>query len=151
SILPILALGAVLGGCNKAPAEPDAPEPLTSAAPAVTPLTWEAPGNWTTVPAPKTGPKKAVYKVPKTGNDKEDGEAHVLFFGTGAEGDPEKIFKEMYGTFDGDLGATAKHEHFEVHGWKVEVIDGAGTYKQALSPPVGPKKQAPVQMVKQSW
>ena len=148
-LLPVFLLAAA--GCSKAPAEPEPTAQTASAAPAVTPLTWDVPGTWTALPASRSGPKKAVYKVEKAGNDKEDAELDVLFFGTGAEGDPDKIFKEMFGTFDGDVGASAKRERFEVRGMKVEIVDTSGTYKQALSPPVGPKKQSPVQMVKQNW
>src|SRR5262249_31955441 len=136
----VCLLAALGTGCNRVPAEPDPPPPPASSAPAVAPLHWDAPGNWTTVEPPRSGPKKAVYKIPKTGDDKEEAEAHVLFFGTGAEGDSEKIFKEMFTTFDGDVGASAHREQFEVHGMKVEVVDTKGTYKQALSPAMGPKK-----------
>jgi hypothetical protein len=136
-------------GCNKQPPEPE-PAATSSAAPsaAVAPLTWDVPPSWNALPTPKA-PKKATYKVPPSGGDKEEAEVNVVFFGTGAEGDPDKRFKEMFAQFDGDVGASAARESFEVRGMKVEVVDTMGTFKMGLTPPVGPKKQAPVSMVKQ--
>ena len=146
-----LVLGA--GGCSRTPAEPDPPPPVASAAPAVAPLTWDAPGSWTTMAAPRSGPKKAMYKVPHVGNDKEDAEVTVFFFGTGALGDVDKNFKEWFGQFDGDVESQAKRETFETkeRKFKGTIVDTNGTYKVALGPPVGPKKKAPVAMVKQSY
>ena len=88
-----LGLAFTLIGCNRTPAEIELPPATTAApSPAVAPLTWETPGAWTSLPVPKGSPKRATYKVPKAGNDKEDAEVNVLFFGTGADGDPDKKF-----------------------------------------------------------
>jgi len=147
----ITAALALVAACNKQPPEPER-DPASSAAPtaAVAPLTWEMPPTWAALPAPKA-PKKATYKVPAAGGDKEDAEVNVVFFGTGAEGDPQRRFKEMFGQFDGDVGASATHDTFEVHGLKVETVDTTGTFKMDLTPPVGRKKQSPVAMVKQGY
>ncbi|MEJ7731360.1 MAG: hypothetical protein WKG00_19360 [Polyangiaceae bacterium] len=140
-------LGLLLAACSKSPSEPEPPAAASAHEPAFAPLVWDAPPTWTLLPGAKA-PKKATYKVPATGGDKEDAEVNVVFFGTGAEGDPERRFKEMFGQFDGDVGATARRESFEVHGWRVETVDAAGTFKMNLTPEVGPKKRSPVQMVK---
>lgn len=100
---------------------------------------------------PTSGARKGGYNVPHSGNDKEDPEVSILFYGTGALGDPEKNFSEWFAEFDGDVGKSAKRESFEVHGWKVETVEVAGTYKVALGPKIGPKKKAPMQMVKEGW
>jgi hypothetical protein len=153
-ILGALLVATGLLGCSRAPAEPErdpAPAAAESAAPLVTPLTWEVPGSWTVLTGPRSGPRKAGYKPPKAGDDKEDAEVSVLFFGTGALGDPDKSFNEWFSEFDGDLGKTAKRESFEVRGMKVETVEVVGTYKIALGPKVGPKKKAPMQMVKEGW
>lgn len=144
---------ASLAACNRAPAElePTA-APAETSAPAVTPLAWEAPGTWTLVTeGQRSGPKKAVYKIPKAGNDKEEAELTIFFFGTGSQGDVPKRFAEWFGEFDGNVGETAQRESFEVRGMKVEMADAAGTFKIALGPKVGPQKKAPMQMVKENW
>ncbi len=103
------------------------------------------------MPAPPSGPKKASYKIPKTGNDKEEAELHVFFFGTGSKGDADANFKAWFDQFDGDVGASAAREKFEVHGLGVETVEVAGTYKIAMGPPVGPKKQPAMSMVKKDF
>jgi hypothetical protein len=149
--LPALAFFALLPGCSKSAAEPDkAPEPAASTA-VVSPLSWDKPASWTTLPAPPSGPKKASYRINQVGNDKEESQLDVFFLGTGSKGDPEKNFKEWFDQFDGDAASTAKRESFEVHGMKVETVEVQGTYKVALGPPVGPKKQAAVAMVKNNF
>jgi hypothetical protein len=142
-----------LPACNRTPAEPESKaSPAETSAPAVTPLAWDAPGTWTLVTeGQRSGPKKAVYKIPKVGNDKEEAELTVFFFGTGSEGDVSKRFSEWFGEFDGNVGATAQRESFEARGLKVEMADAAGTFKIALGPKVGPQKKAPMQMVKENY
>jgi hypothetical protein len=150
-LLSALALAALLGACSRSPAEPDnAPSPA-STTPAVAPLVWEKPAAWTTLPAPPTGPKKASYRIDKTGNDKEDAELNVYFFGTGDKGDPKKNLKEWFDFFDGNVGATGQRESFDVHGFPVETAEAMGTYKFPIGPPVGPGGKAPMQMVKERW
>lgn len=149
-LLSIFLVGAAVGACNKAPAEPDAPS-SAAAVISVPPLAWDVPGSWSVSEFPKGGQKKAVYKVPRAGNDKEDAELTVAFFGTGSEGDEQKRFKEAFGQFDGDVGAAAQRSELEVKGTKVEIADVTGTYKIALTPPVGPTKRSPVQMVKPTY
>jgi hypothetical protein len=146
----LLFAAATTVACSKSPAEPEAPS-SSSAAPAVAPLVWDVPGSWSISEFPKGGQKKAVYKVPKAGNDKEDAELTVAFFGTGSEGDEQKRFKEAFGQFDGDVGATAQRSELDVKGTKVAIADVAGTYKIALTPPSGPAKRSPVQMVKSTY
>lgn len=145
-------LAVALAGCAKAPAEPDrssasAPPP----APAVPPLQWDAPGSWTKVPTPPGGAKKASYKIDKVGNDKEEAEMDVFFFGTGSKGDPDPNFKEWLGQFDGDGVKNAKRESLDIKGFKVDTVELSGTYKIALTPPAPGRRQPPVQMVKNSY
>ena len=140
-----------LAACSKSPAEPDPPPAAAPQGPAVAPLQWTAPAAWTAQDPPKSGPKKAAYKVTKAGDDKEEADIEVLFYGTGALGDPAKRFKEWFDQFDGDVGAKAKRERFEVGALEVEMVEVSGTYKIALGPPVGPKKRAAMQMVKDNF
>lgn len=149
-----LALGllAALGSaCSKTPAEPEPPSAQAPKSPAVRPLAYDVPGAWTVLEAPRTGPKKAIYKVPKTGDDKEEAELTVVFFGTGSGGDEDTRFSELFALFDGDVGKTAARETFEVGAMTVETFDVVGTYKVALAPPMRGKKQSPIQMVKDRY
>ncbi|MCC6557767.1 MAG: hypothetical protein IT372_32875 [Polyangiaceae bacterium] len=144
------ALAAALPACSRAPAEPDPPPPAASSAPAVAPLLWDAPGAWTSLDVPRTGPKKAAYKVPRAANDKEDAEVTVLFHGTGSQGDVEKNFKEWFAQFDGDAAAGARRDSFEAHGLRVQMVEVEGTYKVGLTPTTGARKRSPVEMVKRN-
>jgi hypothetical protein len=150
SILALAALAAALAGCNRAVDEPNAP-PAAASATAVAPLLFDTPGGWTKLEAPSSGPKKGSYRIDKVGNDKEEAEMNVFFFGTGAKGDPAPLFKEWFSQFDGNVGATAAREQLEVKGFKVETVEVSGTYKIGLTPPTRGHKQAPVQMVKNGW
>jgi hypothetical protein len=145
--LAFLPAAALLVACSRAPAEPDA-RPAPSAEPAAAPLLWDAPGTWTRLETPPAGPQKASYRIAKTGNDKEDAELSVLFFGTGAKGDPAPAFKGWLDQFDGDAAGSAKREELDVKGFKVETVEVAGTYKIGLTPPARGHKKSAMQMVK---
>jgi hypothetical protein len=153
SLSLLVPVALALAACNKAPAEPDRPASASSEppAPTVPPLQFDAPGIWTKLPTPPTGPKKATYRIDKVGNDKEEAEMTVSFFGTGSKGDPAVNFKEWADQFDGNAGAGAAREQSEVHGFKVETIEIKGTYKISLTPPSKSHKRSPVQMVKNDW
>src|SRR5262249_34856657 len=114
---PILVAAAVtLVGCNRAPAEPDAPGSSQAAAAPVAPPLRDAPAGWAKLDVPASGSKKASYRVDKAGDDKEGAQVDVLFYGTGAKGDPTQNFKEWFAEFDGNVGATAVRDTFEAHG-----------------------------------
>jgi hypothetical protein len=149
--LPALALTVLLAACSKSPAEPDSAPARVATGPAVTPLLWDKPASWTALPAPPTGPKKATYRIAKSGSDKEDAEVNVFFFGTGSGGDPEKNFKEWFDQFDGDAEGAAKRDSFEAHGLTIETVEVSGNYKLPLGPPVLPGKKSAMQMVKNGW
>lgn len=147
----LVALVVPLAACSRAPAEPEGRTSSPAPAPAVAPLAWDAPGSWTRLDAPKSGPKKASYRIEKVGNDKEEAEMNVFFLGTGSKGDPAAVFKEWFAQFDGDVGSTATREQFQSKGFTVETVEVAGTYKIALTPPAKGLKQPPVAMVKNNW
>lgn len=148
SSLVLLALAGM--ACSKAPAEPE-PEHDKVEATVVAPLVWDAPGTWTKLDAPRKGPKKAVYRVVKVGNDKEEAELEVYFFGVGQKSDPEVVFKEWFGQFDGDVSKEAKRDKFNAKsGLAAETIEVNGTYKVSLGPALK-NKRSPMQMVKKDF
>jgi hypothetical protein len=137
---------AVVAGCSKAPAEPDAPASATPA-PTLAPLVWDVPGAWARFDVPGSGGQKAAYRV----EGAAPAEVRVFFFGTGAKGDPNKAFKEWFAKFDGDVGPQATREELRAHGLKVETVEVHGTYKSPLTPTPRGKKAAPVQQVKEDY
>src|SRR5262249_27698981 len=101
----VAAAAVTLVACDKAPAElAAAPSPAPT--PAVAPLAWDAPGAWAKLDVPGSGDRKASYRVPKAGADKEDAEVTVLFYGTGSKGDPSLVFGGWLKQFDGDAASS---------------------------------------------
>ncbi len=145
----IVALWGVFA-CSEPPPEPT-PAPARSVEPAVAPLTWAAPPGWTLSEEAKTGPRRAGYKVPKQGNDTEDAEVLVLFFGTGANGDRDKQWDEWFSQFDGEAKRDAKRETLEGEIAQVETFEVLGTYKLNMGPQRPGMKKSPVQMVKKDF
>ncbi|WP_437594611.1 hypothetical protein [Sorangium sp. So ce1000] len=143
-------MALLVSACSRTPAEPE-PPPAVSSAPAVAPLAWDVPGSWAALDVPRAGPSKAVYKVPRAANDKEDAEVQVLSFGLGNKGDVDARFREWFAQFDGDVGSKARRASFEVRGMRVELVEVAGTYKIALGPQAGAGKRSPVEMVKDHY
>lgn len=139
-----------LAACSDPPPEP-APAAPRSAEPAVAPLEWTVPAAWSLSESSPTGARRAGYKVPKLGDDKEDAELLVLFFGTGANGDRDKQWDEWFAQFDGDAKAEAKRASFEVNGMTVETFEHVGTYKLNMGPRRPGVKKSPVQMVKNDF
>lgn len=146
----LLALFA-LTSCKEKPQELGGPVATAASTPAVPPLEYSLPGTWTKLGETQVGSKRAGYKVPKTGADTEDGECTVFFFGTGSQGDPDRISKEWFEQFDGDAAAKATRKSLDSPAGKVDFLEVMGTYKVPLGPAVGPKKKSPMQMVKEKW
>lgn len=149
----MIALVLALAACSRGPAEPEPGPASTATTPAVAPLRWVVPGAWTTLDAPRGGPIKALYRTGTAADDKEAAQVEVLFYGTGAAGDPEKRFGEWLKQFDGDVGPGAARERFDVGALKVETVEASGTYKIDLGPKLKMrgKEQAPMQMVKERF
>jgi hypothetical protein len=144
-------VAASLVACSRTPDEPEAAPATTSAAPAVRPLAWKAPPAWKKSESNETGPRRAGYKVPSVGDDKEEAEALVLFFGLGTPGDRDKIWDEWFAQFDGDAKHDAKRASFEVRGMQVETFEMVGTYKLNMGPRRPGMTKSPVQMVKEHF
>lgn len=145
----LVALALLGAGCRSTPDEPEGSGRGEGSGPSLEPLAFEPPPTWTVVAEGKSGARKAVYRI--KGGDKEEAELQVFFFGTGKPGDPEPIFKDWKGQFEGDVIEEKKQDAFAAPAGKVDWLELAGTYKQGLSPPIGPKKKSPVSMVKKSY
>jgi len=149
--VPAILACLALTSCKDKPQELTSPVATAASTPAVPPLEYSLPGTWTKLGETQVGSKRAGYKVPKTGADTEDAEVTVFFFGTGSQGDPDRVSKEWFEQFDGDAAATATRKSLDSPAGKVDFIEVMGTYKVPLGPAMGPKKKSPMQMVKEKW
>src|SRR5689334_12887879 len=86
--------------CRDKPQELPEPAPTAQAMPAVAPLIYEVPGTWTKMGESTVNARRAGFKVPKAGADSEEAEVSVLFYGTGSQGDADKVFKDWFGDWD---------------------------------------------------
>jgi hypothetical protein len=146
---PALLALAALFSCKKAADEPTGSTATAAPVSTIAPLVWDVPPGWTRVQTPSANSGvKAGYRVSPTGEDKEEAEVGVYFFGTGSKGDPAQAFKAWFDQFDGKVGDTAVRESFEAHGLKVETVEVMGTYKVPLTSTPHGRRAPPVQAVK---
>jgi hypothetical protein len=145
----IVTVGAFSGCSNKA----DEPGKgvVGDSTPHVKPLKYNVPQAWTKTESSDDGERRAAYSVPKAGDDKEDGEVLVLFFGTGSGGDRDKQWDIWFGQFDGDPKSIATRGSFDANGAEVETFETTGRYKLNIGPQRPGMKRSPVQMVKDNF
>src|SRR4029453_5311799 len=97
-------------------------------------LRFSVPADWTRVPAP-SDMRAAQFRVPHTGNDAEDGELVLFFFGRGQGGSADQNVARWTGQFtqpDGKPSTGAGGGEIPpVHALKQTSVDVGGTYKPA--------------------
>jgi hypothetical protein len=97
-------------------------------------LRFSVPADWTRVPAP-SDMRAAQFRVPHTGNDAEDGELVLFFFGRGQGGSADQNVARWTGQFtqpDGKPSTDAAVVTIRtVNGLKQTSVDVGGTYKPA--------------------
>ncbi len=97
-------------------------------------LRFSVPGEWTRVPAP-SDMRAAQYRVPRAGNDAEDGELVLFFFGKGQGGSAEQNVDRWTGQFTQSDGTASKDAAVvtirTVNGLKQTSVDVAGSYRSA--------------------
>lgn len=152
----VVVLSVAAGGCSDSPAEPvqsEARGPAGSNAATSTdpPLQWQAPAGWTLKESSETGARRAGYGVPPVGDDKEDTELLVLYFGKGKNGERDAQWDSWFGQFDGDAKKDAKRDTFAVGDNQVETFEFLGNYKLNLGQQRPGMKKSPVQMVKNNF
>ena len=144
------ALAAGLASCSDPPPEPASRESIVAELPEE-PLRWDAPAGWTTTESSTTGPRRAGYAVPKVGDDKEDAELLVLYFGKGKNSERDAQWDSWFEQFDGDAKRDAARETFAVGDKTVETFEFTGNYKLNMGPQRPGMKRSPVQMVKKDF
>jgi hypothetical protein len=139
-----------LAACGDRTAEPT-PEGASRQSGPVKPLELTLPPSWPQTESSPTSARRAGYKVPRVGDDKEDGELLVLFFGTGANGDRDKQWQPWFEQFDGDPKAAAERASFDSPAGPVETFEFKGNYKLNLGKQRPGMTKSPVQMVKHEF
>lgn len=123
------------GGSAPAPAAP-----ADSTPPAALPLgvTWEDPSDWQRVTL-NNPMRKATYRVPRTGNDKEDGELAVFYFGPGQGGSIEANVERWIKQFSGIQPDDVKRADRSAHGLRQHTVEiEKGTFSSGM--PGGPAR-----------
>lgn len=93
-------------------------------------LTGKVPAGWK---SEKPGAmRKAQYKAPKAGTDKDDAELSVFEF-KGGSGSVKQNFDRQLAVFDAD-GRTVKETKAKVGAFEADVQDVAGTFKKKPFP-----------------
>lgn len=148
----LLALSAlVAAACSSKHDEPGQATGKT-AEPKVPPVSFEVPPTWSKTESSDTRERRAGYKVPKVGNDTEDAELLVLFFGTGSNGDRDKQWDPWFEQYDGDAKGQATRETLSSKaGLAVETFEFVGNYKLNMGPRRPGMTKSPVQMVKKDF
>ncbi|MFO0616423.1 MAG: hypothetical protein U0414_27775 [Polyangiaceae bacterium] len=145
-----LLIGASFFGCSKASDEltvrTDSSATLT-----VKTIDYRVPATWRKTEGTNDEIRRAGYAAPKIGDDKEDAEALVLFYGTGSDGDRDKVWDPWFKQFDGDAKADAVRSKLDAGGNEVEVFEFLGNYKLFMGPRKPGQKTSPVQMVKEHF
>lgn len=120
----------------------------TGAAPAVTglDLKFESPASWKSE-TPTSQMRKAQYVIPRAGNDSEDGELVVFYFGRGEGGTVEANIERWRGMFSNSAGnplsdSDVHRQQIDAGGLKVTLVEIDGRYAAAMAPggPAGPPK-----------
>jgi hypothetical protein len=158
---PLALIAAAALGCSRSPAEPSPAASTSTAAPVASvpvpdepspkDLEWTPPPGWIIDKAADWRDSRSKYTIAPVGNDKAPAEMQVRFLGRGAGADLDAELRAWMAEFDGNVAAGAKRQEFDVGDIHVRTVEVAGTYKQPMGPPIGPKKKAPAYVIKQGW
>lgn len=106
-------------------------------------LAWTVPSGWI-AEKPSSSMRRAQYKVPGSAGD---GECVVFYFGPGQGGDPmsnAQRWAEQFVLADGSPATSAMTtSEIEVGGFKVFVVEVAGTYKGGMTMTTMPAEPKP--------
>ena len=103
------------------------------------PFTFQIPAGWVEA-QPRSRMRKAQFTLPRSGDDSEDGELTVFYFGTGQGGSTEANINRWIGQIsqpDGSSSrAKAKIIRGDVLGFKMTQVDVSGTLQASRMPGV---------------
>jgi hypothetical protein len=154
--LALACIGFALLGCNKkpepvpsatatAPAEatpgPKPPAIDSTTPPAALPMgvTWEDPSGWERVSL-NNPMRKATYRVPRSGQDKEDGELAVFYFGPGQGGSIDANVDRWVTQFSGIKPDDVKRADRNANGLRQHTVEiEKGSFSSGM--PGGPTRK----------
>jgi hypothetical protein len=102
-------------------------------------ITVMVPDGWTTQP-PSSSMRKAQFVLPKQGDDAEDAEMVVFYFGTGSAGSVDANLDRWRGQMIGAEGDTQKGS---ANGMAVTTLDVKGAYASSMGPRMQPGQTKP--------
>ena len=88
---------------------------------------WTVPKEWVEE-TPKSGMRKAQYRLPAAPGDKEDGECVVYYFGAGQGGDVKANLDRWASQFSGRGAAAPKFSEMKAGGFTISRAEAKGTY-----------------------
>ena len=90
-------------------------------------LAWTVPKEWIEEP-PKSGMRKAQYRLPAASGDREDGECVVYYFGAGQGGDVKANLDRWAAQFRGGGTTSPKFSEMKAGGFTISRAEARGTY-----------------------
>ena len=105
-------------------------------------LAWAVPKEWAEEP-PKSGMRKAQYRLPAASGDKEDGECVVYYFGAGQGGDVRPNLDRWVSQFHGPGSTQPKFSEMKAGALSISRAEIKGTYTASpMSMGGGPEPEA---------
>lgn len=90
-------------------------------------LAWTVPKEWIEEP-PKSGMRKAQYRLPAAPGDKEDGECVVYYFGAGQGGEVKANLDRWAAQFRGGGTTSPKFSEMKAGSFTISRAEARGTY-----------------------
>jgi len=128
-----VALACGVAACSSPAPEPS-PSPSSAQPRGVAPLELRVPERWIQLEKSEAGARRGVWKVGRVGNDTNDVEIQLLYFGTGAQGDRDKNWDAWMAEFDGDPKSSAKRKSGSSPAGPYEAFEIEGNFKLDVGP-----------------
>ena len=153
--LPLTCLGLLLAAAQTSCARRDEPAPspppvhsvvVLPPEPQVATIVWRDPPKWQRVEG-GSAMRKASYKVKATGEDAEDAEAAVYYFGPGNGGSTDANIQRWISQFPEVPPTDVKRVERKANGMKQTVVDIQGTYDGSGMTIREPSKKANFRMI----
>jgi hypothetical protein len=90
-------------------------------------LAWTVPKEWIEEP-PKSGMRRAQYRLPAASGDREDGECVVYYFGAGQGGEVKPNLDRWADQFGGPGATPPKFSEMKAGGLSISRAEARGTY-----------------------
>ena len=128
---------------KSAPSVESAPEPVGAKASAKNPgIEWKEPEGWTKIPQ-RSPMRLATYRVPRQGDDSEDAELAIFYFGSNSGGGVDANMKRWAGQFSDVPPADVRRSERTANDLTQHIMEiEKGTFSPGM---MGPSKSKPNQ------